>query len=145
MVLYEYSLKTVQVSFNLNRIVYYRQELPIFFQPFSLLYNYNDYHVMLYFLDHPEYEAVEAMIRVRDKNEPFIRVIITRHDKTQVDYINQKGKVHEIKKQKIKRETYFVDIGYKKTIIGEKPSILLNFKTSKNEKIISIKTSIGSH
>lgn len=110
-------------------------QIPLFFQPYSLLYNYNDFHVMLYFLDHPEYEAVEAMIGVENQKKHFIRAIITRHDKTQVDYINYKDIVDQIKKQKIDRETHYTEIIYKRTIIGGKSSILLKFTTIKNEKI----------
>ncbi|MFA5904014.1 MAG: hypothetical protein WC836_08740 [Desulfobacula sp.] len=109
---------------------------PIFFQPYSLLYNYYDYHVIVYFLDHPEYEAVEAMIGVQKGDIPFIRATITRHDKTQIDYINYKEIVDKVQEQKLKRETHYSEIIYKMTMNGEEPSIQLDFTTIKNEKII---------
>lgn len=118
------------------QVVISNTQIPLFFQPYSLLYNYNDFHVMLYFLDHPEYEAVEAMIEVKNQKSPVIRAIITRHDKTQVDYINHKDIVGKIKEQKIDRETHYTEIIYKKTIIGGESSILLKFTTIKNERII---------
>jgi hypothetical protein len=34
-------------------------------QPFNLRFEPDDLHVMAYFSDHPEYEAAEAMIRIR--------------------------------------------------------------------------------
>jgi hypothetical protein len=57
-------------------------------QPFLLRYRRDDLHVMAFFHGHPEYEAVEAMIRKRDGGAYAIRAILTRHDQSQVDHIN---------------------------------------------------------
>jgi hypothetical protein len=57
-------------------------------QPFNLSFEPDDLHVMAYFCDHPEYEAVEAMIRFRAKQLPLVRAILTRHDQSQIDHSN---------------------------------------------------------
>jgi hypothetical protein len=57
-------------------------------QPFPLRFRRDDLHVMAFFKGHPKYEAVEAMIQVRTDRGNSIRAIITRHDQTQIDYVN---------------------------------------------------------
>jgi hypothetical protein len=43
---------------------------------------------MAFFEGHPEYEAVEAMIRRSVTGPALVRAILTRHDQTQVDHVN---------------------------------------------------------
>ena len=62
--------------------------LPDLVQPFLLRYRREDLHIMAFFGGHPDYEAVEAMIRYRDDGTPSIRSILTRHDQSQVDHVN---------------------------------------------------------
>jgi len=57
-------------------------------QPFELSFAPDDLHVMAYLSGHPEYEAVEAMIRLRAQRQPLVRAILTRHDQSQVDHVN---------------------------------------------------------
>lgn len=57
-------------------------------QPFDLRYVVDDLHVMAFFEGHAVYEAVEAMIRRRTNSPPVVRAILTRHDQTQVDHVN---------------------------------------------------------
>jgi hypothetical protein len=57
-------------------------------QPFNLSFAPDDLHVMAFISGHPEYEAVEAMIRLRAGRAPLVRAIITRHDQSQVDHSN---------------------------------------------------------
>jgi hypothetical protein len=61
---------------------------PNVLQPFALRFRRDDLHVMAFFEGHPEYEAVEAMIRFRAGSGYSIRAIITRHDQSQIDHIN---------------------------------------------------------
>lgn len=107
----------------------------IFLQPFSLLYEYNDYHVMLYVKDHPEYEAVEAMIRENGEGIPRIRVIVTRQNQTQIDYVNFKNPMERGQNPAIKRETYYSEIFYVRTREEDKPRIQIQFKTHKGETV----------
>jgi hypothetical protein len=60
-------------------------------QPFDLHRLHDDLHVMAFFENHPVYEAVEAMIRRRSAGPAAIRTILTRHDQSQVDHVNDDG------------------------------------------------------
>jgi hypothetical protein len=57
-------------------------------QPFPLRFRRDDLHVMAFFEGHPQYGAVEAMIRSRADSGYSIRAILTRHDQSQIDHIN---------------------------------------------------------
>jgi hypothetical protein len=57
-------------------------------QPFPLRFRRDDLHVMAFFKGHSEYEAVEAMIQIRPERANSIRAIVTRHDQTQIDLLN---------------------------------------------------------
>lgn len=61
---------------------------PDVLQPFPLRFRRDDLHVMAFFEGHPEYEAVEAMIQIRTDGRKSIRAIITRHDQSQIDHVN---------------------------------------------------------
>jgi hypothetical protein len=64
---------------------------PDVIQPFLLHFRPDDLHVMAFFDGHPEYEAVEAMIQNRDSGGYSIRAILTRHDQSQIDHINDES------------------------------------------------------
>jgi hypothetical protein len=61
---------------------------PDIVQPFLLRFRREDLHIMAFFTGHPDYEAVEAMIRYRGDGTPAIRAILTRHDQRQIDHVN---------------------------------------------------------
>jgi len=61
---------------------------PDLLQPFLLRFRREDLHIMAFFSGHPDYEAVEAMIRYRGDGTPSIRAILTRHDQSQIDHVN---------------------------------------------------------
>ena len=81
-------------------------------QPFPLLYNRNDIHIMLYMEGHPEYEAVEAMIQEQKNGKAIIRAIVTRHGGAQTDYINDKNTIERIKKDPVKRDINLSEMKY---------------------------------
>jgi len=105
-------------------------------QPFPIHFNCNDYHVMLFFKKHPEYESIEAMINDRGEATPFIRLIITRLDGTQVDHINNKDTADMLKSKKMKREVHYTPIQYERTEKGGKTHIVLKFTSFKGENIL---------
>jgi hypothetical protein len=57
-------------------------------QPFFLRFHRDDWHVMSLMEGHPSYEAVEAMVGRRPDGGWSVRAIVTRHDGSQVDHIN---------------------------------------------------------
>ena len=64
---------------------------PDLLQPFLLRFRREDMHIMAFFSGHPDYEAVEAMISYRGDGTPSIRAILTRHDQSQIDHVNDDG------------------------------------------------------
>ena len=64
---------------------------PDLLQPFLLRFRREDMHIMAFFSGHPDYEAVEAMISYRGDGTPSIRAILTRHDQSQIDHVNDAG------------------------------------------------------
>ena len=68
---------------------------PDVIQPFLLRFRREDLHIMVFFDGHPDYEAVEAMIQYRSDAGPSIRAILTRHDQTQIDHVNEAALVAE--------------------------------------------------
>jgi hypothetical protein len=59
-----------------------------FIQPFFLTFNRNDDQVVVFLANHPVFEAIEVMVTRRAGQQPLLRAIITRHDKSQIDHIN---------------------------------------------------------
>lgn len=108
-----------------------------FIQPFNLFFRHNDFHVMLYFKEHPEYEAVEAMIEKRKEKEPLVWAIITRHDQTQIDHINNQELVEEMQaSSSTGREIHYTPIQFYSSDETGKPHILLKFTSFKGENIV---------
>lgn len=101
-------------------------------QPFNLFYNHYDLHVMLYFNGHPEYEAIEAMIKLKNVEKPEIQAIMTRHDQTQVDYVNDHQQFKMRQATASGREIYYTPIEFAKS----DRSVLLKFSTYKSENVV---------
>jgi len=108
-----------------------------FIQPFNLCFHYYDLHVMLYFVGHPEYEAVEAMIDLQNKEKPVVRATITRHDQTQIDYVNDQKIMEEMKKVSSNgREIHYTPIEFRRDEEKGESHVLLNFTSFKGENIV---------
>ena len=111
-----------------------------FLQPFNLFFQRNDFHVIVYFEGHPEYEAVEAMIKEREEKEPFIWAIITRHNQTQIDHINDEKAVEKIAEERrlleSQRQVFYTPIQFSRTEVNGKLRILLEFVSFKGENIV---------
>lgn len=61
---------------------------PTLINPFDLRYVRDDIHAIAFFNGHPDYEAVEAMVAFRDDGRLAVRAILTQHDQSQIDHIN---------------------------------------------------------
>ena len=80
---------------------------PDLLQPFLLRFRREDLHIMAFFRGHPDYEAVEAMIRYRADGTPSIRAILTRHDQRQIDHVNDDdlaAEGHSVTRQTCRRD-----------------------------------------
>lgn len=106
----------------------------IIVQPFPIHFNCNDYHIILFLKDHPEYEAVEAMIK-ESGDGPFIRAIITCHDQSQIDHINNYETVKMLKNKRRNRKVCYTPIHYVRTEENEKMHLLMRFTSYKREDI----------
>jgi hypothetical protein len=61
---------------------------PALVHPFDLRYVADDVHVIAFFGGHPQYECVEAMLSARGDGTFAVRAILTRHDQSQIDHVN---------------------------------------------------------
>jgi hypothetical protein len=80
---------------------------PDLLQPFLLRFRREDLHIMAFFSGHPDYEAVEAMISHRGDGTPSIRAILTRHDQSQIDHVNDddlSAEGHGVARQTCRRD-----------------------------------------
>jgi len=80
---------------------------PGLLQPFLLRFRREDLHIMAFFSGHPDYEAVEAMISYRGDGTPSIRAILTRHDQSQIDHVNDddlSAEGHGVARQTCRRD-----------------------------------------
>jgi hypothetical protein len=74
--------------------------------PFNLLAYTSTYHIIGFFDGHPQFECIEAFIfqKKLPSGQPSIRAILTKHDKTQIDFVNEKELLRS------EREVYFSQI-----------------------------------
>jgi hypothetical protein len=109
-------------------------------QPFNLRFEPDDLHAMAYFSDHPEYEAAEAMIRLRTEQPPLVRAILTRHDQSQADYSNDDLSLSNTFEE---RERYFRNIA---CVIEDNVAsrrVLIRFDSFRHETVELDVTSLG--
>ena len=118
----------------LNNIVKQLGETII--QPFPIHYDCHDYHVIAFIKDHPEYEAVEAMINEKGDGSAFIRAILTCHDKVQTDYINDSAVVERLKNKRRERKVVYTPILYQRSEKRGKSHVILKFTSLKNEEFV---------
>ncbi|HBQ26992.1 MAG TPA: hypothetical protein DD791_11410 [Syntrophomonas sp.] len=127
-----------QISTNIQN-----KKRPLFIQPFNLFFLYYDLHVMIYFEGHSEYESIEAMI-VLNGEEPLIRGIITRHDQTQIDYINNKPLFDKMKNEVyLTREVYFTPMEFIYNCQHKEYYLEFKFSSIKGEAIDFIMYTVG--
>ena len=108
----------------------------VFVQPFAIDFRYETEHVIAFCSGHPEYEAVEAFIARRSNRGPRIRAILTRHDMSQVDHINEGEVVRERRAIDPTRETYHAPIAFEQTTAGALRDSVLRFSSYKGETIV---------
>ena len=109
-------------------------------QPFNLRFEPDDLHVMAYFSDHPEYEAAEAMIRMRSGRPPLVRTILTRHDQSQVDHSNDDRSFPSSSEE---RERHSREIGVVIEDSVASRRVLVRFESFRRENVELDITSLG--
>jgi hypothetical protein len=102
-------------------------------QPFFLRLQRDDLHVMAFFEGHPLYEAVEAMIETRPDGSHAIRSILTCHDGSQIDHVNDDGL--QARMRGAQREIHRRDIRLELRTIGPNRGARLRFTSGAGEQI----------
>lgn len=74
-----------------NAIQYQSKEEVLILFPFQLITYTAEYHIIAFFDGHDTYESLEAFIFPEDDTGRPIRAILTKHDNTQVDFINREN------------------------------------------------------
>ena len=107
---------------------------PDVLQPFPLRFRRDDLHVMAFFQGHPTYEAVEAMIRLGADGRHSIRAILTRHDQSQIDHINDVALLASF--QETARECCRRDIDLQLESLGAAQRARLQFRSFRDEHVV---------
>ena len=110
-------------------------------QPFPLRFRHDDLHVMAFFEGHPEYEAVEAMIQLRAGSTYSIRAILTRHDQSQVDHVNDDALVADFRGTE--RELCRREIDFETGSSGQGRRARLAFLSWAGERIVLDIVTVG--
>jgi hypothetical protein len=114
---------------------------PDVLQPFPLRFRRDDLHVIAFFEGHPEYEAVEAMIQMRSDRGKSIRAIITRHDQSQVDHINDDALLAALRGTERARCRREIDLELESSTEGRRAR--LQFLSSAGERVILDVVTVG--
>ncbi len=110
-------------------------------QPFFLRFAPDDWHVMAFIEGHPAYEAVEAMVRERPDGGYVIRAIITRHDGSQIDHLNDEALAAA--SRGALREVVARDIDFSLDLAGPQPRARLAFVSGEDEPVVLALTALG--
>jgi hypothetical protein len=114
---------------------------PNVLQPFHLRLRRDDLHVMAFIEGHPEYEAVEAMIQVRADSGKSIRAIITRHDQSQIDHVNDDALLaafHGTRRERCRRE---INLELESSAQGRRAR--LEFLSAAGERVVLDVVTVG--
>jgi hypothetical protein len=114
---------------------------PGILQPFPLRFRQDDLHIMAFFEGHREYEAVEAMIQRQAGGGYSIRAIITRHDQSQVDHVNDDALLADF--HGTERELCRREIDFEMRSSGEGRQARLAFLSRAGERIVLDAMTVG--
>lgn len=104
-------------------------------QPFDMHFASDELHVIAYFQGHPEYEAVEAMIHRKSPAPTVVRAILTRHNQTQVDHVNDRA-AHMEAQAFEGRQTVYREVEVDQGGTPERPWVTVRFVSFANEVIV---------
>ncbi|WNG19761.1 hypothetical protein [Cystobacter fuscus] len=106
-----------------------------FIQPFILTFERNEALVIVFPAKHPVYEAIEVMVNRRAGQPPLLRAIITRHDKFQIDHINDVQLARDRAELLSGRKTVYRPIQYEQREAAGIVTSRLRFKSYRGEDI----------
>ncbi|WNG36443.1 hypothetical protein F0U61_24260 [Archangium violaceum] len=107
-----------------------------FVQPFLITFERHDSHVIALQLEHPEYEAIEAMVTHRQGRPPLIRVILSLRGGFQIDFYNDEDVARERAAVLTQRLTFYRPIQYEEGEIEGLPTLRVRFTSHRGEDIL---------
>ncbi len=110
-------------------------------QPFFLRFTREDWHVMAFIEGHPAYEAVEAMVREKPEGGWAIRAIVTRHDQSQMDHLNE-AELSAAMRGAL-REVFARNIDFTLDLKAPQPRVRLAFVSGEDEPVVLALTALG--
>lgn len=110
-------------------------------QPFPLIFRHDDFHVIAFIEGHPRYEAVEAMISKAADSAYAIRAILTRHDQTQIDHINDDLILEQMRGTR--REMCRRSVVFERSDLGGRQRVHLAFESHLGEPVVLEFTTVG--
>ena len=114
---------------------------PDILQPFPLSFRRDDIHIMAFIVGHPLYEAVEAMISAKPGGAYAIRAILTRHDQSQIDHVNDDDLFEAM--QGTQREQCKRPIIFERQAVNGSVRARLDFVSHRDEPVILDVRTIG--
>lgn len=110
-------------------------ELQGLVQPFLITMDRHEHHVIVFIADHPDYQAIEAMVTLRPGRPPLIRATINLHDGHQIDHFND----HEIASDRAAiftgRETVYRPITFETDDVNGVPVTRVRFTSYRGEVV----------
>jgi len=110
-------------------------------QPFPLRFRRDDLHVMAFFEGHTDYEAVEAMIAFRAAGGYSIRAILTRHDQSQIDHVNDDALLADFSGTERERCRREIDLKIEPSVEGRR--VRLEFLSFAAERVVLDVVTVG--
>lgn len=106
-------------------------------QPFDLRMLDDDLHVMAFVDGHPDYEAVEAMLsRAGPQGGWSVRAILTRHDQTQIDHVNDPEAATARGTASPEREVCHSEVEIESSQVSGLPRLRVAFTSHRGEPVV---------
>ncbi len=107
-----------------------------FVQPFLTTFERHDSHVIAFLAEHPEYEAIEAMVTRKEGQPPRIRAILSLRGGFQIDFFNDAAVARERAATLTQRLTFYRPIQYEESEVEGIPTMKLGFTSHRGEAIL---------
>jgi hypothetical protein len=104
-------------------------------QPFLVTFDRHEEHVIVFLLDHPEYEAIEAMVDRRAGGPPRIRATLNLRDGIQIDHFNDPDLARDRAAIFTGRQTVLSPITFESCEVGGAPAVRIHFTSYRGEDI----------
>ncbi|AKT37682.1 hypothetical protein [Chondromyces crocatus] len=104
-------------------------------QPFLTAFNRYEEHVIAFLVDHPRYQAIEAMVDRHSGDAPRVRAIINLHDGSQIDHFNDPAIARDAAAILSGRQVVYRPIRFETVRVDGLPSVRLQFTSYRGEDV----------